>query len=208
MFLRSLLPILLMALPLVGQTRVFRLDENHTVLGFKASTLLFDVPGRFTRYKADIQGDPVAPEDAKIQIDIDARSISTAIQARDEHLRSADFFDVAKFPRITFTSQNVHREGDRVVVRGTLTMHGVSRELELPFVTAEGLNGAGANTWSYRTTLALDRLDFGIGADSVAAKISLKRPVELDLLLVGFFVEPAAAAKPASARKSPGPTTK
>lgn len=209
MVLRSLMPVLLLALPLAAQTRVFRVDDNHTVLGFKASTLLFDVPGRFMRYKADIQGAPDAPESAKVQIDIDTKSINTANQARDEHLRSADFFDIAKYPEITFTSQNVRKEGDRVVVRGTLTMHGVSRELELPFVTAEGLNGAGTRTWSYRATLPLDRLDFGLGADSVAAKLSLKRPVELDLLLVGFFVEPTPSAKPvATTKKSPGTAKK
>jgi hypothetical protein len=52
-------------------------------------------------------------------------------------------------------------------------------------------------TWSYRATLPLDRLEFGVGAESVAAKISLKKQVELDLLLVGFFEEPQAAAGPA-----------
>ncbi len=202
MFLRSLRPALWLALPLMAQPRVFRVDDNHTVLGFKASTLLFDVPGRFTHYKADIQGDPAAPEGAKVQIEIDAKSISTAIQARDEHLRSADFFDVAKYPKITFTSREVRRDGDRVVVRGTLAMHGVARDLDLSFVSAEGLNGAGTHTWSYRATLPLDRLDFGLGAESVAAKISLKRPVELDLLLVGFFEEPQAIAQPAPAKKT------
>ena len=202
MFLRSLLPTLWLALPLMAQPRVFRVDDNHTVLGFKASTLLFDVPGRFTHYKADIQGDPAVPEGAKVQIDIDAKSINTAIQARDEHLRSADFFDVARYPKITFTSREVRRDGDRVVVRGALAMHGVTRDLDLSFVTAEGLNGAGTHTWSYRATLPLDRLDFGLGAESVAAKISLKRPVELDLLLVGFFEESQAAVHPAPAKKT------
>jgi polyisoprenoid-binding protein YceI len=197
MLLRSLLPALLLALPLAAQTRLFRVDDNHTVLGFKASTLLFDVPGRFTKYKADIQGDPAAPEGAKIHLDIDARSINTANGTRDEHLRTADFFDVAKYPKITFVSQNVRKEGDRILVHGTLTLHGVSRELDLAFLAAEGMNGADVHTWSYRATLPLDRLDYGVGADSVAAKISLKRPVELELLLVGFFEVPSGAvAKP------------
>jgi polyisoprenoid-binding protein YceI len=192
------LPALLLALPLLAQTKVFRVDDNHTVLGFKASTVLFDVPGRFTSYKADIVGDPAAPEGAKVSLEIDTKSINTANTTRDNHLRTADFFDAAKYPKITFTSKEIRKESERMVVRGTLTMHGVSKDLELPFVAAEGMNGAGARTWSYRATLPLDRLDFGIGAESVAAKIGLKRPVELDLLLVGFFEEPAApSAKPA-----------
>lgn len=191
---RFFLPALLLALPLSAQTKVFRLDENHTVFGFKASTLLFDVPGRFMKFKADIQGDPATLAGAKVRIDIDAKSLNTAVQARDEHLRSADFFDVAKYPRITFTSSDVRREGDRLRVQGVLQMHGVSKDLSLSFEPAEGINGAGARTWSYRGTLSLDRLDFGVGAESVAAKISLKRQVELNLLLVGFFEEPAGKA--------------
>jgi polyisoprenoid-binding protein YceI len=210
MLLRSLLPALLLALPLLSQTRVFRPDETHTVLGFKASTLLFDVPGRFTRYKADIQGDPATLEGASVRLDIDAKSINTANGTRDEHLRTADFFDVAKYPKITFVSSAVKREGDKVLVHGTLLMHGISKELDLAFVAAEGMNGAGTRTWSYRTTLPLDRLDFGVGAESVAAKISLKRQVELDLLLVGFFEEPPAPAKPGAtpAKKAKGSAKK
>ncbi len=208
MLLRSFLAVLLLALPLLAQTKVFRADDNHTVLGFKASTLLFDVPGRFTRYKADITGDPAAPEGAKVLLEIDTKSINTANATRDNHLRTADFFDAAKYPKITFTSQSVRREGDRLVVRGTLTMHGVTKDLELAFVSAEGMNGAGTRTWSYRATVPLDRLEYGIGADSVAAKISLKRPVELDLLLVGFFEDPAPALKPGAARVKKGPSKK
>ena len=187
-----LLTTLLLGLPLSAQTKLFRADDNHTVFGFKASTLLFDVPGRFMKFKADIQGDPTTLEGGRVRIEIDPKSINTAIQGRDEHLRSPDFFDVAKFPKITFTSTEVRKVGDRIQVHGTLQMHGVSKDLDLTFEPSEGLNGAGTHTWSYRTTLPLDRLDFGLGAESVAAKISLKRQVELNLLLVGFFEEPTA----------------
>jgi polyisoprenoid-binding protein YceI len=209
-FLRSVLSALalLLALPLAAQTRVFRADETHTVLGFKASTLLFDVPGRFTHYKADIQGDPASPEGARVLLDIDTRSVNTANNTRDEHLRSADFFDAARYPKITFTSREVRKEGDRVVVRGTLAMHGVTQNLDLHFLAAEGTNGAGVRTWSYRGSLPLDRLDYGIGAESVAAKISLKRQVELDLLLVGFFEEPQASAKSALNKQNSGSAKK
>ncbi len=201
MRLLTLLPALLLAPSLMAQGRVFRVDDNHTVLGFKASTLLFDVPGRFTRYKADIQGDPATLDGAKVRLEIETRSINTANSNRDDHLRTPDFFDAAKYPKITFTSQEVRKDGDRLKVHGILTMHGVSKDLDLSFVAAEGMNGAGTPTWSYRASLPLDRLDFGVGVDSVAAKISLKRQVELDLLLVGFFEVPAAPAKQGAAPK-------
>jgi polyisoprenoid-binding protein YceI len=178
--------------PIAAQAKVFRTDTNHTVLGFKASTLLFDVPGRFDRFNVAVSGDPATLAGASVRIEVDARSVDTANKARDQQLRSDDFFDVSKFPRITFISNQVRWEGDRVVVTGTLTLHGVSKELDIPFTAVEGRNGADVPTWSYRATVPLDRLAFGLGADSLAAKISLKKEVELELLLVGFFEEPAA----------------
>ena len=187
--------LLVTASSLGAQSRTFRVDTNHTVLGFKASTLLFDVPGRFDRFKAEIQGDPDTLAGVAIRIELDARSIDTANKKRDEHLRSADFFDAARYPKITFTSSQARREGGRVLVKGILTLHGVSRELEVAFVPAQGMNGAEVPTWSYRATLPLDRLAYGLGAESVAARISLKPEVELNLLLVGFFEQPAGAGK-------------
>lgn len=196
---RILLPLalglpILFAAPLVAAPKTLRVDTTHTVLGFRAATLLFDVPGRFTRYRMDITGDPESLEHLKVTVDIDARSIDTGNRARDEHLRSPDFFNVAKYPRITFESSQARRAGDTLILHGTLTLHGVAQELELPFRTAQGLNGAGEATWSYRASLPLDRIAFGVGADSVAAKISLKHQVDLDLLLVGAFGDAAPPA--------------
>lgn len=195
------LPLLLT--PLAAAPRTLAVDTTHTVLGFKATTLLFDVPGRFTRYRLDISGDPATLEALKVVVDIDARSVDTGNRSRDEHLRSPDFFNVAKFPRITFESTQARREGDIIIVHGTLNLHGVARELDLPFRFAQGMNGAGEATWSYRASLPLDRSIYGVGADSVAAKISLKNAVDLDLLLVGAFVEPAPPAPrgPAKAKR-------
>jgi len=187
--LRWLIPVCLAVLPLAAQPKVFKVDTNHTVLGFKASTLLFDVPGRFDRYKAEIQGDPATLEGVSIRLELDAASVDTANKPRDKHLRSEDFFDAARHPKIVFTSTQVRRAGPQLLVKGTLDLHGVTRELELPFTPAEGRNGAGVPTWSYRATLTLDRLAYGLGAESVAARISLKPEVELNLLLVGFFGE-------------------
>lgn len=196
MSLRSLFLIpALFGLPLAAQVKLFRVDPNHTVLGFKASTPIFDVPGHFGRHRIEIQGDPVTLANLRIRVELEARSIDTANRTRDEHLRSADFFEVTKYPKITFVSDKAWKEGDRVIVRGTLSLHGVSKELDLPFVPAQGMNGAGVPTWSYRAQVPLNRLDFGLGAASIAARISLKEMVALDLLLVGFFEDPAPARK-------------
>lgn len=200
---RSLLAAGLLAIaPIFASDKVFTADTNHTVLGFKASTLLFDVPGRFSRYKVAIQGDPDAPSTVDIRLEIDAKSINTSNKMRDEHLRTGEFFDVAAFPKIVFTSTKAWRQGDKVLVQGTLEMHGKKKDLQIAFLESKGLNGADMPTWSYKGTLSINRKDFWIGTDSVAAKISLKDEVQLDLLLVGFFNEP----EPEPAKKPSGKT--
>lgn len=192
---RILLGLALASTLVAADPQVFRPDTTHTVLGFKAATFLFDVPGRFDRYKVEIKGTPADPRDAQVRLVIETASVDTANPKRDDHLRSADFLDAAKFPAITFTSSQVRREGDKVIVHGTLEMHGHSQILDIPFQAAEGVNGAGKETWSYRASVPLDRLAFGVGADSIAAKLSLQKTVELNLMLVGFFEAPKAAAK-------------
>ncbi len=174
-------------LPAFAGTKVFTPDTTHSVLGFKAATLLFKVEGRFDRFQADIQGDPDTLANVKVRLVIDTASVDTQNGTRDNHLRSADFFDAKRFPQIVFTSDKAWRQDGKVMLAGTLDLHGVKKPLTLAFEPAFGKNGAGVDTWSYEATLSLKRSDFGIGADSVAAKISLKDPVELDLLLVGFF---------------------
>ncbi len=174
-------------LPAFAGTKVFTPDTTHSVIGFRAATLLFKVEGRFDRYQISIQGDPEALGTVKVDVAIDAASIDTQNGTRDNHLRSADFFDVTRFPTIRFTSSKAWRQDGKVMVAGTLEMHGVKKDLTLAFEPAFGKNGAGVDTWSYEASLWLKRSDFGIGADSVAAKISLKDPVQVDLMLVGFF---------------------
>ena len=173
--------------PALASAKKFENDGNHTVIGFKASTLLFDVEGRFNKYNLDIDGDPDALGAAKIKLVIDAASIDTANKKRDEHLRTPDFFDVKKFPKITFTADGARREGDKVVVDGTLEMHGVKKPMHLVFTPTAAKNGAGYLEHVYKAELSLNRKDFGIGTDSVAAKISLADAVVLKILLAGFF---------------------
>lgn len=187
---------LVLGAPLVAGPKVFTPDTNHSFFGFKAATLLFEVPGRFEKYKVNIQGDPADLATVKIRIELETKSVNTANKMRDDHLRSEDFFDAPKYPKIVFVSEKAWREGDKVVVKGTLGMNGVTKPLQIPFTESTGLNGAGVPTWAYRATLPIDRKDFNIGAESVAAKISLKNEVVLNLMLVGFFKDAPAGAAP------------
>jgi polyisoprenoid-binding protein YceI len=184
----------LLIAPAFAGEKTFAPDTAHTMIGFKAATLLFDVPGAFRSYKVEVNGDPAALENAKVKLSIDTASIDTANKQRDNHLRQPDFFDAANFPKITFASNKIWREGGKLMVAGSLDMHGVKKDMTLAFDEVNGKNGAGNDTWAYKTTLKLNRKDFNIG-EGIAAKISLKDEVELNLLLVGFFNE--AEVKPA-----------
>ncbi len=198
----KLLAALLCFAPLFSAERMFRADRDHTRIGFKAATLLFDVPGKFTRYTASLSGDPDTLENARAVVELETASIDTENAKRDTHLRTADFFDAAKYPKITFTSSRIWRDGGILNVAGTLDMHGVKKDLVIPFEANKGETGGGT-TYAWKGSARLKRTDFGIG-EGIAAKISLKDEVELNLLLVGFFDEAKAApakATPARRRK-------
>lgn len=163
-----------------------KLDTVHSKVGFTAATVLFDVDGEFEKFSVSIDGDPSRPETVKVEANIEVDSLNTKNVKRDNHLKSPDFFNAAKHPMIRFASTGVKMQGSQLVVTGNLTMHGVSKLVSIPFKVAKGKNGAGVDTTTYKAKLTLDRNDYGIGTDSIAAKISLEDEVEIKLLLVTF----------------------
>jgi len=176
---------------LVGSTAFaafapLKLDRVHSKVSFTASTLIFDVDGEFGEYSVQIDGDPSKPETVKVEASIDVASINTQNAKRDTHLKSPDFFDAAKHPKIRFASVGVKAKGGQLIVKGNLTMHGTTKLVSVPFKVAKGKNGAGVDTTTYKGKLTIDRNDFGIGTDSIAAKISLEDEVEIKLLIVTF----------------------
>lgn len=178
--------LLVATLPALAGTKAFTPDTIHSRIGFTAKTL-FKVEGAFTKYQVEISGDPDSLQDAKVKLVIDAASINTDNETRDNHLRSADFFDAAKYPSITFTSKHIWKQDGHLMVGGTLEMHGVKKDLVIPFDLSTGKNGAGNDTWSYEGELKINRDDWGIGGADIVAKIGLKKEVTLDLQLVGFW---------------------
>lgn len=163
-----------------------KLDTVHSKIGFTASTLLFDVDGEFEEYEVEVDGDPSKPERVKVRAVIDVASIDTENTKRDNHLKSTDFFDAETHPKITFASTDVKAKGNEITVKGNLSIRGKTKPVTIPFKVAKGKNGAGVDTATYKGTLTIDRNDFGVGTDSVAAKISLKDEVDIKLLIVTF----------------------
>ena len=148
---------------------LWTIDPVHSTIGFSIKHMVVaTVHGRFGGFRGTIRFDDDRPQDASVEVEIDAGTIDTGITNRDEHLRSADFFDVAAYPTIAFRSTRVEpvsplrRDGWLVV--GDLTMSGVTRSVEL----AVEQTGGGTNPWGdevagFAATAKISRKDFGIG---------------------------------------------
>jgi polyisoprenoid-binding protein YceI len=162
---------------------IFEFDPQHSTVGFKVRHMMIsNVKGDFRKFSGTVEYDPQAPHSAKLDIVIDAASINTGEPQRDEHLRSADFFDVAKYPEIRFKSKRIARAGENnFEVAGDLTIHGVSREVTLHVeTTPEVKDPWGATRFGASATAKINRKDFGL---------TWNQALELGGVLVGDEVQ-------------------
>ncbi len=128
-----------------GEDYVIDTAKAHAFIQFKIQHLGFSwLLGRFNRFEGTFHYDAEHPEQNRVEIDIDVASIDTAHAERDKHLRSADFFDVAQFPKARFVSTSFEDRGDgRGLLKGKLTLHGVTREVAIDVRQI----GAGKDPW-------------------------------------------------------------
>lgn len=139
-------------------------DKAHTQVGFEVRHFFTKVHGRFDDFSGAITGDLASPQSASVAFTIKTASINTNEPKRDAHLKSADFFDVEKLPEITFKSTSIKPTGkDQFDVTGSLTMHGVTKEVTLQ----AALLGTAKDPWGgtragLEITTTLDRKQFGI----------------------------------------------
>jgi polyisoprenoid-binding protein YceI len=140
----------------------FKIDPAHTSVGFSISHLIIsEVNGRFDDVAGDVTLDKDAVTAAKATIQV--KSIDTNIKKRDDHLRSPDFFDVEKFPTITFVGEKVEKDGDKTVLVGKFTMHGVTKEIQLPFVVKGPIKDPwGGTRLAVKAETTINRTDYGM----------------------------------------------
>jgi polyisoprenoid-binding protein YceI len=140
------------------------LDTAHSQVGFGVRHMMIStVRGKFTAFEGTIHLDEDALENSSVEIEIDAASVDTANQDRDNHLRSGDFFDVESFPTLRFESRKVEQADGGLRVTGDLTIKDVTREVTLE---AEEL-GRGTDPWgnprvAFRAETTINRKDFGL----------------------------------------------
>lgn len=178
-------------LPGTALATVWNIDPDHSTVGFKIRHLMVsNVNGHFTSYSGSIDLNDTDITKSKVDVSIDAASIDTNVAKRDEHLRSPDFFDVSKYPKITFVSKSISKAGpERLLVKGDLTIHGVTREvvLDVEGPTAESRDPWGNIRRGATATAKINRKDFGLnwnaaleaGGVLVGDEVSISIDVEL-----------------------------
>ena len=161
----SLFSVITMA-QVAAPTGTHPIDNSHSNVGFSVPILggLSQVKGKFTDFAITLNHDEKDITKSSVSVVIKATSVDTGIERRDAHLRNPDFFDVEKFPEITFKSERIEKKGKQFIAHGPLTMHGVTKQIALPFT----INGTFKNPTNNKTSIGysakmvLNRRDFGM----------------------------------------------
>jgi polyisoprenoid-binding protein YceI len=187
-----------------AMSQTWKLDPTHTAVEFAVKHMMFTtVRGRFKGVSGTIAIDERDPAKSRVDVDIDAASIDTAVADRDTHLRSADFLDVENHPKLSFRSRRVEgahaRQGDRFRVVGDLEIRGKAIEVTLDCT----FEGVGKDPWGgdragFAATTRIDRRDWGLmwnqaletGGILVANEVKIE--IEAQTVLEGA-AEPAHA---------------
>lgn len=201
---KTVLPVLLLfAVTAVAQvattTRVYPIDNNHSNVGFSVPIFggLSQVKGKFTDFAITLNADEKDITKSSVSVVIKATSIDTGIEGRDRHLRNADFFDVEKYPEITFNSERIEKKGKQFIAHGPLTMHGVTKQIALPFTVTGTFKNPTTSKMAvgYSAKVVLNRRDFGINYSRQDNPTFVGDNITVEIELVTRALDPV---KPAS----------
>jgi polyisoprenoid-binding protein YceI len=151
---------------------IYKFDQSQSTIAFSVHQFLGTTHGKFTKFDGKIDIDRERPENSTVTAWIDVRSIDTGIAKRDNHLRSAEFFNVEENPEIIFKSRSVKRAGAQAGdIVGDLTIHGMTKTVTLHVKLASPLDDAKQTSWSV-TTEPLHRRDFNLMFNQAAENLS------------------------------------
>jgi len=155
--------LLILGFGTVAAQGTYGIDSAHSSVGFKVRHLVSKVSGGFNEFDGTIVADANNLDASSVEFTIKSASIDTKNEKRDGHLRSADFFDVEKYPEITFKSSKITKvDNDTYAVAGTFTMHGVSKEITLTVDFLGEMSAMGGTRAGYELTTTLDRKDYEV----------------------------------------------
>ncbi len=165
----------------------FKVDTAHSSISFTIRHMMVSkVVGHFTDFDVTIMADTVNITKSTVTAVIKTASIDTGNETRDKHLRSVDFFDVEKFPGITFKSTAVKKKDHNYELWGTLTMHGVTKNIEIPFeVLGHMTDSQGITHAGIEGKVTLDRKDYGLTYNKTLDQggLAVGNEVAIDILL-------------------------
>jgi polyisoprenoid-binding protein YceI len=140
----------------------YKFEPSGSTIGFSVHQFLGTTRGKFTNFSGRIEVDCEHPENSSVTAQIDVKSIDTRIKKRDDHLRSAEFFNGEKFPQMTFKSRSVKRSGPQSGdILGDLTIHGVTKPITLHVKLLTPMNEAAHTRWAVSCD-AINRRDFNL----------------------------------------------
>lgn len=191
---RKFLGLTLAVLSICGAAQAadeFKIDPNHSSVNFAVSHMTVStVVGRFTSFEGKILYDDKDVTKSSVNVAIKTASINTDVVNRDNDLKSANYFDVEKFPEITFQSKSVEKKGNDLVLHGTLTIHGVTKDVDLSFEMKGPVDAGRGKVMGAHGSLTVNRQDFGVGK----ATPMIGGEVKIDLYVEARQAPPAPAA--------------
>jgi polyisoprenoid-binding protein YceI len=165
----------------------YAFDTNHTVIGFKVKHLeIALVQGRFKDFKGTVNFNDKDVTKSSVEFSAKIDSIDTGVDARNAHLKTADFFDAAKYPEMTFKSTKVEKKGKAYQLTGDLTIKGVTKQVTFPFTFTGAVNDPwGGTRFGIAGSTVIDRRDYGItwghpfaGGFDVANEVAVDLQIE------------------------------
>jgi polyisoprenoid-binding protein YceI len=178
----------------------WKIDTSHSSVGFTVRhNMISKVNGSFAAFDGTITFDPARLETAVIDVTIDAASVDTNNEGRDKHLTTADFFDVANHPKITFKSTAVKpKDKESGVVTGDLTINGVTKPVELAYTVLGFTEARGSQRGGFEATGTINRKDFNVNWSKTLDNGGLVVSDNVDITLEIQAVQPKPEeAKPA-----------
>ena len=177
----------------------YKLDPAHSRIGFDVRHLEINwVEGRFMEFDGTIHYDDKDVTKSSVEFSAKVESINTGVEARDKHLRTADFFEVEKYPTLTFKSTRVERKGkDAFVLHGDLTIKGVTKPVQLPFQIAGAVKDPWGNTrFGIEAQTKINRRDFNINyGNAFAGGLDVGNEVTISLRLEAVRPGPKPAGR-------------
>jgi len=158
--------------PAILANDIYKFGPSGSTIGFSVHQFLGTTHGKFSKFNGKIDVNREHPENSSVTAQIEVRSIDTRIKKRDDHLRSAEFFNVDKYPQITFKSRSVKQTGPQSGdILGDLTIHGVTKPITLHVKLLTPLNETNRTRWAV-TTEPITRRDFNLMFAPAAESVS------------------------------------